>query len=172
MFQFTASTDFFVGNYLYAHLYLSNFYVLKLDEFQYTHICMLTYIKRKGQEKMFRRFSTQPVPIFFSRIICMLNITLHCTIITEPLNAKDEYSFSHTPINSEEDWQALLNKTFTEAENFASFVEKLPELKLFEDFTDEKYGNYYRNIHGIIEHTHYHLGQIVLIKKLLIQNNR
>jgi uncharacterized damage-inducible protein DinB len=90
----------------------------------------------------------------------------------EPLNAKDEYSFSHTPINSEEDWQALLNKTFTEAENFASFVEKLPELKLFEDFTDEKYGNYYRNIHGIIEHTHYHLGQIVLIKKLLIQNNR
>jgi hypothetical protein len=30
-----------------------------------------------------------------------------------------------------------------------------------------KYGNYYRNLHGIIEHTHYHLGQIVLIKKLL-----
>jgi hypothetical protein len=29
----------------------------------------------------------------------------------------------------------------------------------------EKYGNYYRNIHGIIEHIHYHLGQIVLIEK-------
>jgi hypothetical protein len=91
MFQFTASTDFFVGNYLYAHLYLSNFYVLKLDEFQYTHICMLTYIKRKGQEKMFRRFSTQPVPIFFSRIICMLNITLHCTIITTPYGINVDY---------------------------------------------------------------------------------
>jgi len=45
----------------------------------------------------------------------------------------------------------------------------LPESKLSETFLDEKYGNYYRNIHGIIEHTHYHLAQIVLIKKLLLQ---
>jgi hypothetical protein len=45
----------------------------------------------------------------------------------------------------------------------------LPESKLAETFSDEKYGNYYRNIHGIIEHTHYHLGQIVLIKKILSQ---
>ena len=40
---------------------------------------------------------------------------------------------------------------------------------LWETFADEKYGHYYRNLHGIIEHTHYHLGQIVLIKKLLQQ---
>jgi len=33
---------------------------------------------------------------------------------------------------------------------------------------EEKYGNYYRNFHGIIEHCHYHLGQIVLIKKMLL----
>lgn len=46
-------------------------------------------------------------------------------------------------------------------------LETLDEAKLFEDFADPKYGNYYRNLHGIIEHTHYHLGQIVLIKKLL-----
>ncbi len=44
-------------------------------------------------------------------------------------------------------------------------IEQLPESKLWETFSDEKYGNYYRNIHGIIEHIHYHLGQIVLIKK-------
>ena len=31
----------------------------------------------------------------------------------------------------------------------------------------EKYGTYYRNFHGLIEHAHYHLGQIVLIKKLV-----
>ncbi len=50
-------------------------------------------------------------------------------------------------------------------------IEQLPESKLWETFSDEKYGNYYRNIHGIIEHSHYHLGQIVLIKKILLQAN-
>ena len=89
----------------------------------------------------------------------------------ELLNAKDEYSFSHPPIHSEEDWQLLLSKTFADAETFASLIEQLPEKKLLEDFTDEKYGNYYRNIHGIIEHIHYHLGQIVLIKKIITFQN-
>jgi len=47
---------------------------------------------------------------------------------------------------------------------FASLVEQLPQSKLSEIFAEEKYGNYYQNIHGIIEHSHYHIGQIVLIK--------
>ncbi len=87
----------------------------------------------------------------------------------EPLNASDKYSFDHPPIRSGEDWEKLLDKTWTDAENFAGLIEQLPETKLWETFSDEKYGNYYRNIHGIIEHIHYHLGQIVLIKKLLLQ---
>lgn len=86
----------------------------------------------------------------------------------EPLNAKDELSFELPSIDSEEDWEKLLNKTWADAENFAATIEQLPESKLLEIFTDEKYGSYYRNIHGIIEHLHYHLGQIVLIKKLLV----
>ena len=85
----------------------------------------------------------------------------------EPLNAKDVYSFDHPPIVCKEDWEKLLAKTFTDAENFALLVEQLPESKLAETFTDEKYGTYYRNLHGIIEHLHYHLGQIVLIKKMV-----
>jgi len=87
----------------------------------------------------------------------------------EPLNAHDKYSFDLPPILSQEDWEKMLNKTWTDAENFASLIEPLPESKLWEDFSDNKYGNYYRNIHGIIEHVHYHLGQIVLIKKILLQ---
>jgi len=62
-----------------------------------------------------------------------------------------------------------LNKTWADAEYFVTLIEQLPESKPGEIFTDEKYGNYYRNIHGIIEHTLYHLGQIVLIKKILTQ---
>jgi hypothetical protein len=86
-----------------------------------------------------------------------------------PLTASDKFSFDLPPIQSTEDWEKLLDKLWTDAESFAILVEQLPESKLEETFSDEKYGNYYRNIHGIIEHTHYHLGQIVLLKKILLQ---
>ena len=88
-----------------------------------------------------------------------------------PLDAHDKYSFDLLPVLSQEDWEKLLDKFWTDAENFGSLVEQLPENKLWEIFSDEKYGNYYRNIHGVIEHNHYHLGQIVLIKKMLLQAN-
>ncbi len=87
----------------------------------------------------------------------------------EALNASDKYSFDLPPILSQEDWENLLNKTWNDAENFASLIEQLPDSKLMEAFSDGKYGNYYRNLQGIIEHIHYHSGQIVLIKNLLSQ---
>jgi hypothetical protein len=83
------------------------------------------------------------------------------------LNASDKYSFDLPPIQSEKDWEVLLNKFWHDAENFAKHVEQFPEEKLWDDFSEGKYGNYLRNIQGLIEHTHYHLGQIVLIKKML-----
>ncbi|HRO42965.1 MAG TPA: DinB family protein [Flavipsychrobacter sp.] len=87
-----------------------------------------------------------------------------------PLNAKDELSFNHPQFESETEWQAFLTKVWEEAETFAGLIEQLPDSKLEEYFTNEKYGNYFRNLHGIIEHTHYHLGQIVLLKKLLLDD--
>lgn len=86
----------------------------------------------------------------------------------EPLTASDKYSFTHPPIGSQEDWEEMLNKVWAEAEIFAGLIEQMPESKIWEDFADPKYGNYYRNLQGIIEHIHYHLGQIVLIKKILV----
>ena len=89
-----------------------------------------------------------------------------------PLDARDKYSFDHPPILSREDWKKMLDRIWTDSENFAGLTEKLPENRLWEDFTDKKYGNYYRNLHGIIEHFHYHLGQIVLIKKILLLSDK
>jgi uncharacterized damage-inducible protein DinB len=86
-----------------------------------------------------------------------------------PLNAKDEYSFIHPPITNEQDWKNLLDKTFSDGEEFASLIEQLPDTILWENLADPKYGIYYRNLHGTIEHTNYHLGQIVLIKKIIAQ---
>lgn len=84
-----------------------------------------------------------------------------------PLDAHDKFSFDLPPIASEEDWNRLLEKLWLEAEQLATLIEQLPEERLWEDFQDKKYGTYYRNLHGVTEHTHYHLGQIVLVKKLL-----
>ncbi|MOA16161.1 hypothetical protein D3C78_1363590 [compost metagenome] len=87
------------------------------------------------------------------------------------MNASDKYSFDLSPITSADDWNQLVAKTLSEAELFAAEIEKLEDSMLFDDFADPKYGNYYRNIVGIIEHTHYHLGQISLLKKYLNEHN-
>jgi hypothetical protein len=89
-----------------------------------------------------------------------------------PLDAHDNYSFDLPLIRSQQDWEHLLNQTWTDAENLASLIEQLPESKLDETFVDEKYGSYYRNLHGIIEHAHYHLGQIVLVTKLVVHRTK
>jgi hypothetical protein len=83
------------------------------------------------------------------------------------LEGNDALSFSHPPVQSQEDWEQFLDKTWADAEKFALLIEQLPQERLWEAFTDDKYGTYYRNVQGIIEHTHYHLGQIVILKKIL-----
>lgn len=88
-----------------------------------------------------------------------------------PLDAHDKYSYEHPPINNQEDWNLLLNKTWTEAKLVIALVEQMPEERMGETMADEKYGSYYRNLQGIIEHTHYHLGQISLVKKMIRGNN-
>lgn len=86
---------------------------------------------------------------------------------SKPLDARDKYSFDLPPINSKKDWDLLLSKTWEEAEEFAKLIEKLTDKELWTIMIDEKYDTYYRNLQGIIEHSHYHLGQIALIKKII-----
>lgn len=80
------------------------------------------------------------------------------------LDAHDKFSFDHPPIHSKQDWDNLLSEFWSEANKLIGLVEQLPEDIWEKTFVDEKYGTYYKNLHGMIEHTHYHLGQIVLIK--------
>ena len=37
----------------------------------------------------------------------------------EPLNASDQFSFDHSPIENEEVWQRLIDKVLVEAEQLA-----------------------------------------------------
>lgn len=83
------------------------------------------------------------------------------------LEIKDKFSFDIPSIESQQQWEALLSKLWTDSERFAALLEQMPDSQLDEVFVDEKYGTYRRNIDGVIEHSYYHLGQITLIKKLL-----
>jgi uncharacterized damage-inducible protein DinB len=84
-----------------------------------------------------------------------------------PLEISDKYSFDSPPIQSEEDWNDLTNRFCNDSEKLISLVEEMTEDRLLENFVDEKYGNYQRNIDVVIEHTYYHFGQIRIIKKLI-----
>lgn len=83
------------------------------------------------------------------------------------LDIKDKFSFDFPPVQSQEEWENFLAKFWNDSEEFAALIEQMPDEKLNAPFVDEKYGTYRRNIDCMIEHSYYHLGQIVLIKKLL-----
>lgn len=105
------------------------------------------------------------------------HINYYVTAVTKvlqggPLDAHDKFSFDLPPVTSSHDWEELLSEFFTAARVLITEIEQVDETKLFDNFADQKYGNYYRNLFGLIEHTHYHLGQIVLIRKMLMNENR
>ena len=84
------------------------------------------------------------------------------------LDIRDTYSFDFPQVKSKEAWNKLLNDLWSHAEKFANHVELMSEENLKNTFVDKKHGSYQRNIEGIIEHSYYHLGQISLIKKMII----
>jgi hypothetical protein len=88
------------------------------------------------------------------------------------LEIRDIYSFDLSPINSEVDWLKLKQKFLLDAATYIEEVAQLSDGQLDEPFVDVRYGTYLRNIEGIIEHSYYHLGQISLIKKMIIEGKK
>jgi len=86
------------------------------------------------------------------------------------LDIRDKYSFVLPQIESKDDWENLMNDMWANVEKFANHLEQMSEEKLEQTFVAEKYGSYRRNIEGVIEHSYYHLGQITLIKKMVLEN--
>lgn len=86
-----------------------------------------------------------------------------------PLESKDSLSWETPDFPDDTSWSDFLEASWTAVERMADLIGKMPEERLWETFVEEKYGNYYRNLQGVIEHCYYHLGQIVLIRKQLGQ---
>ena len=85
---------------------------------------------------------------------------------------RDKYSYGVTEFENEDAWEDFKAKVLYNAKELLQNINELTEDKVFDVFVDEKYGSYYSNIHGIIEHTHYHLGQIVILKKLISRQKK
>jgi uncharacterized damage-inducible protein DinB len=83
------------------------------------------------------------------------------------LDIKDIYSFNFPPINTIEQWHTFLAVFWTDAASFTQKLEEMGEDTLNSIFVKKEYGTYHFNINTLIEHSYYHLGQIVLIKKLI-----
>ncbi|GAA4329580.1 DinB family protein [Flaviaesturariibacter amylovorans] len=84
------------------------------------------------------------------------------------LEASDKLSFGPPVITCAADWEALVDRALSEADAFAQAMEQLDDAQLEAPFLDGKYGSWYRNLAGIVEHTHYHLGQVSLLKKMTV----
>lgn len=87
------------------------------------------------------------------------------------LEIRDMYSFDFPELGSQAEWDSFLVVLWTDAEEFARHIETMPDTQLQGVFDDPKYGIVHRNVDAMIEHAYYHLGQIVLLKKLLLHSN-
>lgn len=86
------------------------------------------------------------------------------------LDIKDKFSYDTPDFDTEESWDKFKIQLLQNAENLNMKISTLSETGLYQTFVEEKYGSYYSNIHGLIEHTHYHLGQITILKKLITKD--
>ncbi|MEO0059638.1 MAG: hypothetical protein RLZZ312_1285 [Bacteroidota bacterium] len=87
---------------------------------------------------------------------------------TSNLDIKDKFSFDFEAIKTQQEWETFLSKFWTDAEIFAKNVELFDDNKLNTIFVKQEYSIFLRNIDGIIEHSYYHLGQIILLKKIFL----
>ena len=85
------------------------------------------------------------------------------------LTIRDKFNFEMEPITSENDWVQLKDSLFANSEKFASHIDSMSEEKLESHFVKENYGTYHKNIDAMIEHCYYHFGQIVIIRKMILE---
>lgn len=112
------------------------------------------------------------VPAGLVNSIAMLvnHLEFYNFVITERLMGTepviDDANRFAISIKNEEDWQLLKQRTLDSFKRLADRISQLPAEKL-QALTPSGNNTFYKTLHGLSEHAHYHLGQIVLLKKLV-----
>ncbi len=88
------------------------------------------------------------------------------------LTIRDKYSFDAPHIATEGAWRAYVEQVLAQAETFATVIEAWPAERWGETFVKTGYGSYYDNVTGNLEHQHYHLGQVAMLKALTTAPSR
>ena len=76
--------------------------------------------------------------------------------------------FDVEELKNESDWIALKDKTHGSFLQLADLIKVFPEEKLEETYAFGK-SSFYKNFHGAVKHAHYHLGQMVVLKNLIVK---
>lgn len=111
----------------------------------------------------------------FNTILALVyHVNYYVRIIIEvlkggPLVGSDKLSFNHPDIQTQEEWESFQEQTWEEAETLAKLIETMDDVMLSQNFDNGKYGTTYRNLVGGMMHTNYHIGQISLLRKLLLE---
>lgn len=82
------------------------------------------------------------------------------------LTIRDKYSYDYPILTSEVAWLKMKTDVLANGKVFGDMIGAMDDQALNGAFVKPQYGNNYRNFAGMVEHAHYHLGQILLIKKL------
>lgn len=85
------------------------------------------------------------------------------------LDISDSKSFDMSKMSNEVQWKLLCSQLTDRATQVLRKIELMNQDELHSDFSEGKYGSILRNIEGLIEHGYYHLGQMVLIKKMTLK---
>lgn len=134
----------------------------------WTGVCLRDAVEGLTHDEAIRQTGSRN-----SIAILVFHITYYVRAITRvlqgnPIEAHDKYSFEAPTVRNNEEWLELCNGAFADGELLATLIEELPDNILNSDFADAKYGSYHRNLLGVIEHCHYHCGQMMLMRKLTV----
>ena len=79
----------------------------------------------------------------------------------------DEHNgYNVPPLQTEDDWQQQQIDNNLSAHELAASMAGFDESKLFEPLLKDG-SSAYKNFQGTVEHVHYHLGQMLILKKLI-----
>lgn len=119
-----------------------------------------------------REEATKQTPASPNTIASILyHITFYNKIVLERLRGHrieidDANGFNLPPLNTDVAWEQLKLDNLQSAQELADEARKVTDDSLLQPILED-HSSKYKNLHGIAEHAHYHLGQIVILKNLI-----
>lgn len=83
----------------------------------------------------------------------------------EAYDVLEDINFLKITAMTQEMWQDMMQRLYQTQDDFLRILSQTQDEKLAETVSGRDY-NFYTLLHGIIQHDLYHLGQIVLLRKL------